>query len=69
MSVKLIYLGYFETEFKGENYKIYQFLHPNSMSIISGTNLELKKELILDTDYNCEIALRRNKIKVINVLQ
>ena len=69
MSIKLIYLGCFETEFKDQPYKIYQFLHPNSMTILSGTNLELKKELILDTDYNCEIALRRGKMKVINVLQ
>lgn len=69
MSIHLIYLGKFDTEFEGKPYTIYQFLHPSSMTILSGTNLELKKELILDTDYNCEIALRRNKMKVISVLQ
>lgn len=69
MSLKLIYLGKFETEFKGNKYVIFQFLHPSSMTILSGTNLDLKKELVLDMDYNCEIAFKNNKIKVIGILQ
>ena len=69
MTIKLIFLGSFETEFKGNKYIIYQFLHPNSMSVLSGTNLDLKKELILDSDYNCEIALRSGKIKVVGIQQ
>lgn len=69
MSVKLIYLGNFETEFKGNKYIIFQFLHPNSMTILSGTNLTPKKELVLDNDYTCEIAFIRNKIKVVDVLE
>lgn len=68
MQIKLIYLGYFETEFKGKEYKVYNFLHPASMTILSGTNLELKKDLILDNDYNCEIAYQRGKMKVIGIL-
>lgn len=69
MSLKLVYLGKFETEFKGNKYVIYQFLHPNSMTILSGTNLEFPKDLILDNDYTCEIAYKNNKIKVIGILQ
>ena len=69
MTIKLIFLGSFETEFKGSKYTIYQFLHPTSMSVLSGTNLELKKPLVLDTDYICEIALRSGKIKVVGIQQ
>lgn len=64
MKLKLIYLDSFETEFKGEKYSIYRFLDPNSLNVLSGTNLNLS--FIQYKTYECTIEYRNNKLKVVS---
>lgn len=69
MQLNLAFIDSFESEFNGATYKIYQFIDPKSLTIISGTNLELKGKLEQWKIYSCTIDLRRNKLKVISVSQ
>lgn len=67
MKLKLVYLDCYETtEFKGEKYMIYRFLDPNSLIVITGTNLNLTFEQY--KLYNCVVEWnsRKNKLKVIS---
>lgn len=67
MKLKLVYLDCFETEFKNKKYCVYRFLDPNSLNIITGTDLNLKFEPY--TSYNCVIEFKSNKLKVTSIVQ
>ena len=64
MKIQLIFLDSFESEFKGNTYKIFRFLDTQSLTILSGTNLvgEYKPYKM----YNCDVEFRKNKLKVIS---
>lgn len=64
MEFKLIYLECFESEFKGKKYVIYRFLDPNSLNILSGTDLNLSFEPY--KVYKCRVEFTHNKLKVIS---
>lgn len=66
MKLKLVYLDCFESEFKGKKYFIYRFLDPNSLNIITGTDLNLTFEPY--NTYNCVIEFKSNKLKVTSIL-
>lgn len=44
VKLELVYMDCFETEFKDTKYCIYRFLEPQSLNIITGTNLNLSFE-------------------------
>lgn len=68
MQIKLTYMGSYETEFKGKTYRIDQFLDPNSLLVLNGSNLKTEKPFIQYEVYNCIIELKSNKLKVVKVV-
>lgn len=66
MEIKLFYLGYFESEYKGQTYKVYRFIDPSSLTIIYGSNLNanLKENTIVQ----CKIGIKRNKLVVEEII-
>lgn len=67
MKINLVFLDSFDSEFKGNNYKIFRFLDPQSLTIISGTNLKGTYEQY--KTYNCIIEFNHNKLKVVSAQQ
>lgn len=65
MKLKLIFLDSFETEFKDTKYLISRFVDPSSLTIITGTNLNLSFEPY--KVYNCLIEWnpKKGKFKVV----
>lgn len=65
MEIKLIFLDSFESEFKEQKYLISRFLDPKTMTILSGTNLNLS--FVQYKVYDCVIEWnpRRGKFKVV----
>lgn len=66
LEVNLCYMGSFDSQFKGNKYIIYQFVDLNSMTIITGTNLN---DCIDLTDYvgkevTCFVKIKGNALKV-----
>lgn len=69
MKINLVFLESFNSSFKNKDYIIYQFLDPKSLTIISGTDLDLKgKSLQVFDSYDVEIGLKSGKLKVLRVL-
>lgn len=69
MTFNLLYLDSFDSDFNGNTYKIYQFLDKSSLTVISGTNLDVKGDLVPYKAYNCNVEFRRNKLKVTSISQ
>lgn len=67
MKINLVFLDSFDTEFKGNNYKIFRFLDPQSLNILSGTNLKDTYEQY--KTYNCIVEFKNNKLKVVSTQQ
>lgn len=65
MFFNLVFLDYFESEFKGKNYKIFRFLDTQSFQIISGTDLKGTYEVY--KTYKCKVEYTHNKLKVVDV--
>ena len=63
MELNLIFLDSFESELKGKSYKIFRFLDPNSLTIITGT--DLKEVYVPYKTYKCLIEFKNNKLKVV----
>lgn len=63
MDLKLMFLDCFDSEFKDKNYKIFRFVDLQSLSIISGTDLEGEFEPY--KVYNCHVEWKHNKFKVV----
>ena len=69
MKINLIFLDSFKSSFKDKEYTIYQFLDSKSLTIISGTDLDLKgKKLEVFESYDCKIGLKSGKLKVFDIL-
>lgn len=63
MELKLIFLDSFESDYKDKKYKIFRFLDPNSLQVISGT--DLKEVFVPYKVYTCLVEFKNNKLKVI----
>lgn len=65
MKLKLIFLDSFESEFKDTKYLISRFVDPTSLTIITGTNLNLSFEPY--HVYECEVEWnsKKGKFKVV----
>lgn len=65
----LIFVDCFDSEFKNNTYKIYQFIDLDSMTVITGTNLN--NNINLDNykgkSIPCELGIKGNKIKVLSI--
>lgn len=64
VKIKLVYLDCFESDFKDKKYTIYRFLDPNTLSVLSGTNLNLS--FIQYKTYECVVEWKNNKLKVVS---
>lgn len=64
MKLQLIFLDSFDSEFKGQVYNIARFIDPNTLKILSGTNL--KGEFTPYKAYQCVIEFRNNKLKIVS---
>lgn len=62
----LVYMGCFESDFKGNKYTIYQFIDVNSMTLLTGSNLNDNIDLsaYVGKEITCYLAIKGNKIKV-----
>lgn len=63
MELTLIFLDSFESELKGKTYNIFRFLDPNSLTIITGT--DLNQSFVPYKEYKCMIEFKNNKLKVV----
>lgn len=65
MKLKLIFLDSFESEYKENRYFISRFIDPSSLTIITGTNLNLSFEPY--KVYNCVVEWnsKKGKLKVV----
>lgn len=63
MQLTLLYLDCFESEFKGKTYKVYRFIDPNTLTIITGTDLNVV--YVPYKSYKCLVEFKNNKLKVI----
>lgn len=66
MKLKLIYLDCFESKLKDKTYCVYRFLDPNSLQVITGTDLNLSLEEY--KLYDCQLVWKSNKLKVISIV-
>lgn len=68
MRIQLVLCNAFESDFQGKHYFIYQFVDPNTLTLLSLSseeNLNLKE----GKDYMCTLSVKRSKLVVSNVLQ
>lgn len=65
MFINLIFLDTFDSEFKGKTYKIFRFMDPNSLQVLSGTDLKGAYEVY--KIYKCKVEYTHNKLKVVDV--
>ena len=66
MEMTLLFLDSFESELKNKKYKIYRFLDPNSLTILTGT--DLNNVYVPYKSYKCMIEFKNNKLKVLETL-
>ncbi len=64
---KLVFIEQFDSEFKGNKYKLYTFLEPNLLMLIYGTDLKVDDKLVPGTIYDCSLDVKGKKIKVSEV--
>lgn len=65
MKINLVLLNIFENEFKDNNYTIYQFVDPQSLTIINGSNL--KGNFKIGEKYDCLLEIKNGKLKVSSI--
>lgn len=63
MEFKLIFLDSFESDYNDKKYKIFRFLDPNSLQVITGT--DFKEVFVPYKVYTCLVEFKNNKLKVI----
>lgn len=69
MSLQLMFIESYDFEpkdKKGKLYKIFTFIDPQSLTILTGT--DLKADLKEYTLYNCKVELKNNKLKVTSII-
>lgn len=67
MKVKLTFIESFDSDFKNQTYKIFQFCNPITFDMINGVNLESNVKLIPYEMYKCTIERKNNKWRVTDV--
>lgn len=65
MKLELVYLDCFETEFKDQKYCVYRFLEPQSLQVLTGTNLNLSLEQY--KHYIAIVEWKNRKLKVTSI--
>ena len=65
MKLELVYLDCFETEFKDQKYRVYRFLEPQSLQVLTGTNLNLSFEQY--KHYIAIVEWKNRKLKVTSI--
>lgn len=66
MKLKLIYLDSFESKLKDKTYNIYRFLDPNSLQVLTGTDLNVSLEEY--KLYDCQLIWKSNKLKIVSIV-
>lgn len=64
MKIKLVYVNGFDSVFKDITYYIYQFIDPQTLTIINySTQVQLDK-LVTGTAYDCILTIKKNKLSI-----
>lgn len=63
MNAKLLYVTCFDSEFKGNSFKLYQFFDKYTLQIFYGTNI--KGDLKELKEYDCTLVANGKKLKVV----
>lgn len=67
MNRDMLYVNYFESEFKGSKYSIYCFVDLINLQTYYYTSSE-KLKLSKYSKYSCTLEYKNNKIKISNVI-
>lgn len=64
MKIKLVYVNSFDTVFKDITYYIYQFIDPQTLTIVNySTQVQLDK-LVIGNAYDCILTIKKNKLSI-----
>lgn len=75
MKLKLVYVNTFDSEFKDNTYYIYQFVDPQTLSILnysvsaseSSALLNKLDTLVIGNAYQCTITIKKNKLSICSI--
>lgn len=67
-TMQLIFVETYHSDFNGNSYEIYNFVDPQSLTIIRGTNLSVES-LEVGKMYKCTIVYKRNKLVVSDIIK
>lgn len=75
MKIKLVYVKSFDTEFKETAYYIYQFVDPQTLTILNYSVSEKESQVLLDkldkliigNAYQCTLTIKKNKLSIENI--
>lgn len=67
MRIKLVLCNMFESDFQDKHYYIYQFVDPQTLTILQYSSTEDMK-LSTEKEYNCVISVKKSKLVVSNVI-
>lgn len=68
MHIKLVLCNSFESDFQDKHYFIYQFVDPQTLTVLQYSTTEDLK-LTNDREYDCVLSVKRSKLVVSDVLK
>lgn len=66
MRIELVLTQSFESDWNGAHYYVYQFVDPQTLTILSFSSVNDEK-LIIGNTYNCLLTIKRSKLAVSGV--
>lgn len=67
MHIKLVLCNSFESDFQDKHYYIYQFVDPQTLTILQYSTTE-DLSLSTDKEYDCVLSVKRSKLVVSDVI-
>lgn len=64
MKIKLVYVDGFDTIFKDNTYYIYQFVDPQTLTIINYSTMVKLDKLVVGNLYDCILTIKKNKLSI-----
>lgn len=66
MRINLCLTSYFETDFQERHYYVYQFVDPQTLTILSYSSTN-DEHLVVGKTYDCVLTIKKSKLAVSNV--
>lgn len=66
MRIELVLTQIFETDFQNNHYFVYQFVDPQTLTILSYSSTN-DEHLIIGKSYECLLTIKRSKLAVSSV--